>query len=357
MRQGLLLLGFTEDSVQLLLRAHKVGSTRQYQGIWTKFLAFLSMRQLSEMDISVAVVCDFLSYQSVTCGRKYRTISGYRSALRHPLLFAFNVEVNCVVSDLFLRGVFNFLPPVKSRMMPRWSLNMLLQFLRCPLFEPLETCSFSRLSQKTLCLLLLASGRRISDIANLSRTSFISSSEDLFVLDWVPGYVPKNHSAAFKTPPPSVRRLQSSVPDDLLLCPVRCLLVYLERTRELLDEVPLSLRHPCLWIKPRTVVQWSKASLTKCFVNVVRDSRIYNDLAVPAEIGPHQMRKFSASYAALVGQPETLVCKVMGFSSKKIFRKNYVAWVPPLLVSCVLPGGTFLAVNCNDDSDDNMVSD
>ena len=131
----------------------------------------------------------------------------------------------------------------------------------------------------------------------------------------------------------------------------------MERTRELLDEVPLSLRHPCLWIKPRTVVQWSKASLTKCFVNVVRDSRIYNDLAVPAEIGPHQMRKLSASYAALVGQPETLVCKVMGFSSKKIFRKNYVAWVPPLLVSCVLPGGTFLAVNCNDDSDDNMVSD
>ena len=343
MRIGLLAMGFTVDSVRLLLQAHKDGSTKQYQGVWRKFLAFLSMRQLSESDLSVGVVCDFLSYQSLTCGRLYRTISGYRSALRHPLLFAFNIEVNCIASDLFLRGVFNYKPPLKSKSMPRWSLNMLLQFLRCPLFEPIETCSFRRLSQKTLCLLLLASGRRINDIANLSRCPPLSSSGEVFVLHWVPGYVPKNHSPVFVTPPPSIRRLCSPVSEDLLLCPVRCLQAYLTRTAEFLDDVPLSMRHLFLWIKPRTVVRWSKVSLTKCFVDLVRDSRIYNDVLVPVEIGPHQMRKLSASYASLVGQAEMSVHKVMGFSSLKIFRKNYVAWVPPLLVSCVLPGGTFLA--------------
>ena len=345
MRLGLLRLGFAEDSIRLLLQAHKAGSTKQYQGIWSKFLAFLSMRQLSESDLSVGVVCAFLSYQSLTCGRSYRTISGYRSALRHPLLFAFDIEVNCVASDLFLRGVFNHKPPPKSKSMPRWSLNMLLQFLRCPLFEPIESCSFRRLSQKTLCLLLLASGRRIGDIANLARSPLLHGPGDVFSLPWVRGYVSKTHSAKFMPPPPSVRRLKSSVHDDLLLCPVRCLQEYLSRTGDLLDQVPLSQRHSFLWIKPRTVVPWSKLSLSKCFVDVVRDSRLYNDIAVPVEIGPHQMRKLSASYASLVGQAESSVHKVMGFSSLKIFRKNYVAWVPPLLVSCVLPGGSFIADN------------
>ena len=126
----------------------------------------------------------------------------------NPLLFAFNVEVNCVASDLFLRGVFNYLPPVKSKQMPRWSLNSLLQYLRCPLFEPIESCTFRRLSQKTLCLLLLASGRRIGDIANLSRGPLPAASGDLFPLRWVPGYVPKNHTPAFMTPPPSICRLK-----------------------------------------------------------------------------------------------------------------------------------------------------
>lgn len=335
----------------LLLQAHKVSSTKQYQGVWCKFLAFISMRHLSEANVSVGVMCDFLSYQAITCGRQYRTVSGYRSALRHPLLFAFDIEVNCVASDLFLRGVFNYVPPMKAKAMPRWSLNTLLQFLRGPLFEPIESCSFLRLSQKTLCLLLLASGRRIGDIANLSRGPLPLASGDRFPLLWVAGYVPKNHTPAYKTAPPSIRRMKSAVPEDLLLCPVRCLSAYLARTGDLLDDVPLHLRHPYLWIKPRSVVQWSKDSLTKCFVNVVRDSRLYNDIAVPVEIGPHQMRKFSASYASLVGQAELNVRKVMGFSSLKIFRKNYVAWVPPLLVSCVLPGGPFLARNIHDLSD------
>ena len=242
------------------------------------------------------------------------------------------------------------MPPVKAKCMPRWSLNTLLQFLRGPLFEPIETCSFRRLSQKTLCLLLLATGRRIGDIANLAREPLLGASRDPLKLKWVPGYVSKFDSPDFVAPLPSIRRLDSSVCDDLLLCPVRCLRAYLERTGDMLDNVPLHLRHNFLWIKPGTVVQWTKESLSRCFIDVVRDSRLVNDIAVPVEIGPHQMRKLSASYASLVGQAEISVRKVMGFSSLKIFRKNYVAWVPPLLVSCVLPGGSFLARNdqCSD---------
>ena len=102
MRLGLLSDGWPVDAISMLLRAHRASSTRQYQGVWDKFLSFLSLRGFSAVDISVGIVCDFLSFHAVTFERSYRTLSGYRSALRHPLLFAFHIDVNCVASDLFL---------------------------------------------------------------------------------------------------------------------------------------------------------------------------------------------------------------------------------------------------------------
>ena len=71
---------------------------------------------------------------------------------------ACRVDINCLTSDFFLRGLFNFNPPQKAEAMPKWSLGELLLYLQCPLFEPLQSARFSKLLQKTLCLLLLAIG-------------------------------------------------------------------------------------------------------------------------------------------------------------------------------------------------------
>ena len=102
-------------------------------------------------------------------------------------------------------------------------------------------------------------------------------------------------------------------------------------------------RHHRLWVHPRTFLPVSKGSLSKWFVDLVVASRRHHGLFDPVSIGPHQMRKLGASYSSFLGQDEDAVVCVMGFSSKRIFKKNYVAWVPPLHVPCMLPGGPFLA--------------
>ena len=81
----------------------------------------------------------------------------------------------------YMRGVFNYRRPQKTKEMPRWSLNLLLEYLKGNLFEPLETASDTRLTQKAMFLILLASGRRKSEIANISRNSRVLS--DLFRID------------------------------------------------------------------------------------------------------------------------------------------------------------------------------
>ena len=342
MREALIRKGWSSRAIKILLKWLEKSTTSQYQGIWKKFIMFLASHNISHDNISTAVVCDFLSFQAQILHRKYRTLGVYKSALRHPLLFACDLDINDPYSDAFMRGAFKFNPPIRAKEMPSWSMNTLLKFLKTPVFEPLEEVSYERCSQKTLVLNLFGSGRRISEVTNISRKSRKIPSSNAISLPWVDGFTPKVHNAKFQTPCPSLKPLTiNRSGQDNLLCPVRAYKIYLERSRSKLERVPLNNRTKSLWVHNKITREANKTYLTKLFIDVVKDCRIYNDLDPNIPIGPHQVRKLSASYGIQVGQDIEVLRKTMGFSSTKILLKNYVAWVPPLDVHCVLPGGTF----------------
>ena len=146
-----------------------------------------------------------------------------------------------------MRGVFNYVPPVVAKSMPSWNLNSLLNFLLCPVFEPLESADYKRLTQKTLCLILLASGRRISEVANISRTSLELPSLSSLSLRWVPGFLPKTHSPSHQPSCPSIGYLSSDNGSSLPLCPVRAYRIYLARSSSWLADAPPHLHHRYLW--------------------------------------------------------------------------------------------------------------
>ena len=316
--------------------------------VWSKFLSFLTSIGLSSLDVSMAVVCDFLTVQSVGMGFQYRTVAAYRCALRHPLLFSCGLEITCDLSVLYMKGVFNYRPPQRASPMPVWSLSGLLSFLCSSLFEPLEEASILRLSQKTLCLLLLASGRRISEVAHISGRSR-SKSGSLSLL-WVPDFRPKHFTPSFRPCPPSISPIGSSSSRDVLLCPVRAYQIYKDRSEPWLEDVPLLLRHRSpLWSLPGQTVPSPVRTLTAWFISLVKDYRRRDGLSTDISVGPHQMRKFAASYSLHLGQNPEGVRKTMGFSSLTILRKNYLAHtVTPLLMPCVLPGGSHIPPRVDD---------
>ncbi|CAL4205625.1 unnamed protein product [Meganyctiphanes norvegica] len=205
MRLALRVSGYSDAAINILLLAHKPGTTKQYQAVWTKFCAFLSMSRLTSKDVSVGVVCEFLAYHSRVYKRKYRTLATYKSALRHPVLFSCNVEINCISFELFMRGLFNLAPPSRAKEKASWSLNDLLLFLLTSQFEPLESA--------TLCstLILLASGRRIGEIANLTRNYEEIVSPPSISLIWATEFVPKHHTPTFQSCYPSIDYLNSKV--------------------------------------------------------------------------------------------------------------------------------------------------
>ena len=335
MKIGLKSLGFDPSGTKMLLRSLKDTSTKNYQGAWSKFLSYLSRNNYSYKDTSVGTVCNFLTYEATINNLKYRTLTGYRSALRLPILWGCGVEIVNIASNVFLRGLYSYNPPLKTKPMPIWNLNTLLNFLQSDRFEPLDSVSFLRLTEKTLCLILLASGRRIGEVANLSRIYHDNHSKNSIIMEWVPGFRAKNDNPGFQPPSPSMNRLVS---ENLSLCPVRAYKIYLEKSQCFL--IPPNIQS-FLWVLPNTPDNLILKKLTSTFISVVKDALRDADLSIDISIGPHQMRKLSASHAWKAGQDEEIIREIMGFASLMILRKNYIAEVPNLNIACVLPGGSF----------------
>ena len=283
---------------------------------------------------------NFLAHHIFNMKRKYRTIAKYRCALRLPLLVSLDIDINTVLSALFMRGVFNTIPPVRQAPMPAWSLNSLLSFLNSNYFEPLEKVDLFHLSLKTLCLILLATGRRIGEIAHLSRDSFSLARESKIHLQWVPGFTAKYESARFTPTFPSISPIESNSPTILSLCPVRAYKVYIKR----ISESPGMQSNNFLWDHGKDKNKVSIPLLSRKFIKLVEYSRIEMGIFDTINIGPHHTRKLAASYGARMcknlEEEETLREK-MGFSALKILRKVYINFVPPLDFICVLPMGVF----------------
>ena len=208
-RRGLFAAGFSSAAAEMYLLSHIVSTTGQCQSIWTKFLRFLSSNGYSSKDTSVASVCNFLKFQATVCKLQYKTISGYRSTLRLPLYWGCGLVVSDFVSDRFLKGLFNLIPPRRAAPMSIWRLNILLSYLQSGRFEPLDSVSPELLFQGTLCLLLLASGRRICEIAHLSRLFRLDQSGNSLTLDWVDGFRPKHDDSVFRPDSPYISCLAS----------------------------------------------------------------------------------------------------------------------------------------------------
>ena len=138
--------------------------------------------------------------------------------------------------------------PLLSSHFPPWDLLRVLSLLRGPPFKPLTSCLLRELTRKVLFLVALATARRIGELQAVS-SSVSYSGEDLF-LSYLPEFRAKTESASNPLPRSfavrSLRDFVGSLPDELLLCPIRAVSVYVSRTSS------ISPRPRSLFVLPRT---------------------------------------------------------------------------------------------------------
>ena len=113
---------------------------------------------------------------------------------------------------------------------PSWDLSKVLRFLLSGAFEPLRSTPLRALSKKVIFLLALATAKRVGELQALSRiVSFVGGDT---CLSYVLEFVAKSESLSRSIPHSflvkSLSDFAAGLDDDLLLCPVRALRIYLD---------------------------------------------------------------------------------------------------------------------------------
>ena len=229
--------GFSRRVAQQVSLARRPSSRAGYQSKWLVFRQWCRSEGHSISRPSLPKIADFLFWLRRSRRLSVSSIMGYRSMLSAVFKSVLpEISTSPVLHDL-LRS-FQAEAPIREVRPPSCDLNVVLTFLRSSSFEPLTTISLRDLTRKTLFLLSLATAKRVGEIQALSRrVSFSSSAAGLsYVLE----FVAKTESALRPLPRsfgvPSLGDFAAGMPEDLLLCPVRALSAYLDRTSGIVNR-------------------------------------------------------------------------------------------------------------------------
>jgi hypothetical protein len=152
------------------------------------------------------------------------------------------------------------------RRSPAWDLGLVLRHLQGPGFEPLVSVPLAQAAVKAAFLVLLASGRRASEVTGLSgMSSDVAFEADGSVsLRFLPEFRAKNQGTSNPSPIigiPPLSRLVDEAEPDYVNCPVRALRIYRKRSnrfrapsqRQLFLSLNLDYSKD---IRPTTVSRW-----------------------------------------------------------------------------------------------------
>jgi integrase len=213
--------------------------------------------------------------------------------------------------------------------MPKWDLNLVLQTLCKPPFEPLVEASAQHLSLKTAFLIAWGTASRVSELHALCMDDdHLQWGKDGKWVDLTAAtaFMAKNQRA---TQPPRRFRLQALEQDPVtgreeLLCPVRALRAYLDHTKATRGEhtkIFLSFKkgNATSGVSSQTLARWLRDTIKCCY-----------ELSGPGAVGEaqgahaHQLRALASSLAVAHHKPVKDVMSAAYWSSETCFSTFYL---------------------------------
>ena len=264
--------GFSGRAARVLSGVLRESSSRLYQSRWKIFCGWCRGRSVAPVNASVPVVVDFLIHLRQDKGLSVSAVKGYCWALNSVLaLKGRDLAASREITTL-LRSFVRSVNPVELRP-PAWDVSLVLQSLTGAPYEPLRTCEERFLAQKTLFLLALASAKRIGELHALSYR--VSHTRDWGEVSFafVTGFVAKTQDPSSLAPRFegfSVLALTNARKNrnGRLLCPVRAVKVYLDRTaphRPRCERLFVAAGRSKKEISKTTVSFWLRKTISRAY--------------------------------------------------------------------------------------------
>ena len=308
LRQAHEKLGTPKDTAEDLIKGHRSSTRRQYESGWKKFQCFVKATKVTR--ITPAVLIAFASdlfHKSDTISPA--TVNNAMVAIRDPVSFGFNVEVNARSWELLQRSFFNQRPPARPDP-PSWSLKKVLTLLQTNRFT--YNPSTEDILMKALFLTALATGHRVSQLAALQRGSQFMQfgQDDSFVtLKPKPRFLAKNERPGHRLTPANIPAWFDDTGNHAL-CPVAALKEYLLNTN--------SYRGADLWVDHTLTKTLKPKDLASLLVKLI-------DLADPqSKPKAHQVRAYASTLAFFKSFDVEEVREAGQWSSSYSFLTRYL---------------------------------
>ncbi|KAI2644612.1 hypothetical protein H4Q32_030720 [Labeo rohita] len=199
-------------------------------------------------------------------------------------------------------------------------------------FEPLQSVEVDALSLKTALLTALTSVKRVGDLQALSVNNAcleFGPADSHVVLRPRPGYVPKVPTTPFRDQVVILQAISSQEDDPnlTLLCPVRALRIYLDRTQPFRRSEQLFV---CYGGQQKGKAVLKKQRISHWLVDAIRMAYEARGLPCPLGIRAHSTRGVAASAALANGASLTDICRAAGWATPNTFARFYNLRMEPV---------------------------
>ena len=313
---------FPASVANTLITSHRKSTTAQYEHSWKDFQSWLRGEDIL---VTKGSILQYLVHLSSVRKLNPKTILVYRNALQLPLLHGFNINTKDPEFSLIARSQFIENPP-RQRIIPNWKLSKVLSLLEQPQYEN-KRASPGNLLMKSLFLVALATGNRVSELAAMSRGSTTFSPKFTSVVIPVkPGFLYKNQSM-FKTPPNiTIKALFNEDKSHHRLCPVDALRHWLRLSEPWGSDT--------IFINPKSKKPMNSGSISSYLVHTI-------NAAIPKTFAKaHDLRKISASLAWVRGIPPHEIVRSLFWNNSSTFIRKYLVPLKDRPVNCVAAGSS-----------------
>ena len=164
--KSFLLPKFSSAVVERLVAGKRSSTLYQQNVVWKAFQDFVRSNDPGQPDVNCLL--EFCIWLRESRGLATTTINNYKAAVGQFLSMAYDLNVNSWDFKALKNNLFLEKPPNPPRV-PSWDINKVLLLLRSVKYISSPPDTFCQL-KKSLFLIAMATGNRVSELANFSRT-------------------------------------------------------------------------------------------------------------------------------------------------------------------------------------------
>ena len=319
---------FSSDVVEHISKARRDSTVKVYDAKWQIFRDWADQRKIDPNPIQATpqIVAAFLTFLFSVKKCQVSTIRGYRSTISNTLKYrtGYDFGSHPVLSELIKS--FAKQRPVDRSLAPKWDLAFVLSHMCKAPFEPLDKASLFHLSVKTV-LVTLATARRVSEVHAFSIDSDhlrFSNLDGSLILRTQVGFLDKNQLPSRAPDSITIPKLSifccKSDNFNRMLCPVRAVKIYLNKTKSLRKHrkrlfIPTQGDQD---LAKSTLSRWVKYAIKNAYDTISKNpNRLFKPRA-------HELRAISASWAYMNYIPLEEILKSAVWSSSSLFASHYL---------------------------------